>query len=153
MAEEEKELLWTVKLDWLNIISILNLNNINQISEFKKMKAIRRLTRDYGSEKLMSFEPEYLENLVVNELKELMKKELTMNAKKQDRIEREIRSKLIPFQKGGIIKIDPRDLKGFKGDENDLLKYLYKKFLGNHDDDDKDDEKDKYKEDNTGYYI
>ena len=153
MADVEKELLWKVKLVWLNIISILNLNNINQISEFKKMKAIRRLTRDYGSEKLMSFEPEYLENLVVNELKELMKKELTMNAKKQERIKREMRSKVMPFQRGGIIKIDPRDLKDFKGDENDLLKYLYKKFLGNHDDDDKDDEKDKYKEDNTGYYI
>jgi len=152
MSEDEKEFLWTVKLDWLNIISILNLNNINQISEFKKMKAIRRLTRIYGSEKLMSFEPEYLEDLVVNELKELMKKELTMNAKKQERIEREIRSKVIPFQKGGIIKIDPRDLKDFKGDENDLLKYLYKKFLGDKDDD-KDDDKDKYKEDNTGYYI
>lgn len=152
MAEEEKDFLWTVKLDWLNIINILNLNKINQISETKKMKAIRRLTRIYGSEKLMSLEPEYLENLVVDELKESMKKELLMNAKKQDRVEREIRSKVIPFQKGGIIKIDPRDLKDFKGDENDLLKYLYKKFLGDKDDD-KDDERDKYKEDNTGYYI
>ncbi len=152
MVEEEKEFLWTVKLDWLNIISILNLNTINQISEFKKIKAIRRLSKDYGSERLMSFEPEYLENLVVNELKELMKKELTMNAKKQERIEREMRNKIIPFQRGGIIKIDPRDLKDFKGDENDLLKYLYKKFLGDKDDN-KDDEKDKYKEDNTGYYI
>ncbi|MFW9873731.1 MAG: hypothetical protein ACFFG0_11555 [Candidatus Thorarchaeota archaeon] len=152
MAEDEKEFLWTVKLDWLNIISILNLTGINQISEFKKMKAIRRLNRDYGSEKLMSFEPEYLENLVADELKELMKKELSMNAKKQERIEREIRSKVIPFQRGGIIKIDPRDLKDFKGDENDLLKYLYKKFLGD-DDDDKDDDNDRYKEDNTGYYI
>ncbi|MFW9878407.1 MAG: hypothetical protein ACFFG0_35440 [Candidatus Thorarchaeota archaeon] len=152
MAEDEKEFLWTVKLDWLNITSLLNLNNINQISEFKKMKAIRRINKDYGSENLMSFEPEYLEKLVAEELKELMKKELLINAKKQERIEREIRSKVIPFQKGGIIKIDPRDLKDFKGDENDLLKYLYKKFLGD-DDDDKDDEKDKYKEDNTGYYI
>jgi hypothetical protein len=153
MAEEEKDFLWTVKLDWLNILSRLNLSNINQISEFKKIKAIRKLTRVYGSEKLIAFEPEYLEDLVIEELKELMKKELSMNAKKQERIEKEIRSKVIPFQRGGIIKIDPRDLKDFKGDENDLLKYLKKKFLGGGDDDDKDDDKDKYKEDNTGYYI
>ncbi|MFX0088123.1 MAG: hypothetical protein ACFFAU_20890, partial [Candidatus Hodarchaeota archaeon] len=90
--------------------------------------------------------------LVVNELKELMKKELSINAKKQADRERELRSKVIPFKKGGIIKLDPRDLKDFNGDENELLKYFYKKFLGG-DDDDKDDDKDKYKEDNTGYYI
>ena len=33
-----------------------------------------------------------------------------------------------------------------------MLKYLYKKFLGDKTDD-KDDDKDKYKEDSTGYYI
>ncbi|MFX0080708.1 MAG: hypothetical protein ACFE94_03050 [Candidatus Hodarchaeota archaeon] len=152
MTEEDRDFRWTIKLDWLNIVSLLNLNNINQISEFKKMKAIRRLTRDYGSEKLISFEPEYLEKLVADELKELMKKELMMNAKKQEKIEKEIRSKVIPFQRGGIIKIDPRDLKDFNGDETDFLKYLYKKFLGDKDDD-KDDDKDKFREDNTGYYI
>jgi len=152
MAEEEKDFLWTVKLDWLNILSKLNLTNINQISEDKKIKAIKNLSKNFGSEKLISFEPEYLEDLIIEELKELMKKDLWKYAKEQERIEKEIRSKVIPFQRGGIIKIDPRDLKDFKGDENDLLKYLYKKFLGG-DDDDKDDEKDKYKEDNTGYYI
>ena len=149
MTEDEKDFLWTIKLDWLNIVDMLNLNNINQITEFKKMKAIRKITAKFGPERLMEFEPDFLEKLVVNELKELMKKELTINAKKQAEREREIRSKVIPFKKGGIIKIDPRD---FNGDENEFLKYLYKKFLGG-DDDDKDDDKDKYKEDNTGYYI
>jgi len=33
-----------------------------------------------------------------------------------------------------------------------MLKYFYKKFLGD-DDEDKDDDRDKHKEDNTGYYI
>ncbi len=153
MTEDENELRWTIKLDWLNISFLLNLDNINQISEIKKGKAIRRLTRIYGSEKLMEFEPEHLENLVVNELKDLMKKELALNEKKQKEMERDIRNKVIPFKQGGIIKIDPRDLKDFKGDPEDLLKQLYKKFLGDDKDDDRDNDNDKYKEDNTGYYI
>ncbi|MFX1375721.1 MAG: hypothetical protein ACFFA0_07915 [Promethearchaeota archaeon] len=151
MAESEKDFLWTIKLDWLNIVNMLDLSNINQIAEFKKMKAIRKITKIYGSEKLMDFEPEYLDNLVITELKELMKKELSINARKQEERERELRSKVMKFGKGGIIKLDHRDLKDFNGDESELLKYL-KKFLGG-DDDDKDEDKDKYKEDNTGYYI
>ena len=131
---------------------MLNLDNINQIAEFKKIKALKKINAKYGSENLMDFEPEYLENLVADELKEIMKKELSINAKKQAERERAIRSKVIPFKKGGIIKLDPRDLKDFKGDEKEMLKFFYKKFLGR-DDDDKDDDKDKYKEDNTGYYI
>lgn len=152
MTEDERDFLWTIKLDWLNIVAMLDLDNINQITEFKKMKAIKKITGKFGPEKLMEFEPDYLESLVVDELKEIMKKELSLNAKKQAEMEKEIRSKVIPFKKGGIIKLDPRDLKDFNGDENELLKYFYKKFLGG-DDDDKDEDKDKYKEDNTGYYI
>jgi hypothetical protein len=152
MTEDENNFLWTIKLDWLNIVSMLDLNDINQIAEFKKIKALKKINAKYSSEELMDYEPETLENLVADELKELMKKELAINAKKQAEREREMRSKVIPFKKGGIIKLDPRDLKDFNGDENELLKYFYKKFLGR-DDDDKDDEKDKYKEDNTGYYI
>jgi len=137
MTEDEKTLLWTIKLDWLNIVSMLNLNDITQITEIKKLKALKRVNTKYGSEKLMDFEPEYLESLVAEELKELMKKKLSANAKIQAEREKEIRSKL----RGGIIKLDPSELKDF-----------YKKFLGK-DDDDKDDEKDKYNEDNTSYYI
>ena len=151
MTEEENNFLWTIKLDWLNIVSMLNLDNINQIAEFKKIKALKKINVKYGSENLMDFEPEYLENLVADELKEIMKKELSINAKKQAERERAIRSKVIPFKKGGIIKLDPRDLKDFDGDKKEMLKF-FQKFLGR-DDDDKDDEKDKYKEDNTGYYI
>ena len=152
MEEENKDYSWSTKLDWLNILSFLNLESISQVPEYKKDKAIKRITKFYGPEALMEFEPSYLDKLVTNELKELMKKELLLNARRQEKIEKDLRDKIIPLKRGGIIKIDPRDLKDFKGDPEDVLKYFYKKFLGE-DDDDKDDEKDNYKEDNTGYYI
>ncbi len=152
MEDDNKEYSWSVKLDWLNILSKLNLESISQIPEFKKDKAIKRITKFYGIEALLEFEPSYLDKLIVNELKELMKKELLLNTRRQEKIEKEMRDKIIPLKRGGIIKIDPRDLKDFKGDPEDALKYFYKKFLGE-DDDDKDDDNDNYKEDNTGYYI
>ena len=151
MAENEKNFLWTVKLDWLNIVNKLNLKTINQITDFKKTKAIKRLTKIHGSDRLMSYEPEYLENLVVVELKELMKKELAINARNQERMEKEIRDKVMPLRRG-IIKLDPRDLKNFKGDPEKLFRDLYKKFLGE-DEDDGDDDKDNLREDSTSYYI
>ncbi|MFX1571662.1 MAG: hypothetical protein ACFFB0_02855 [Promethearchaeota archaeon] len=152
MVENDKVLSWTIKLDWLNILNLLDLTSITQIPEFKKEKAIKKVTKIYGSEDLMEFEPEYLDKLVVNELKELMKKELEIYKRKQERIEQQIRNNIIPLKRGGIIKIDPRDLKDFKGDPEEMFKYFYKKLLGDKDDDDKDDDKEK-KEDNTGYYI
>ncbi|MFX1569636.1 MAG: hypothetical protein ACFFCV_14850 [Promethearchaeota archaeon] len=152
MEEDNKDYSWSTKLDWLNILSMLNLESISQVPEYKKDKAIKKITKSYGSEALMEFEPSYLDKLVVNELQELMKKELLLNARRQEKLEKDLRDKVIPLKRGGIIKIDPRDLKDFKGDPQDMLKYFYKKFLGE-DDDDKDDEKDNYKEDNTGYYI
>ena len=152
MEEDEKEFCWTIKLDWLNILSMLNLQSISQIPEFKKEKAIKRISKFYSTEALMEFEPSYLDKLVVNELKELMKKELLLNQKRQERIEKNLRNKIIPMKSGGIIRIDPQDLKDFKGDPEEMLKYFYKKFLGK-DDDENDDDKDKVKEDNTGYYI
>ncbi|MCK4688477.1 MAG: hypothetical protein KAT66_10135 [Candidatus Lokiarchaeota archaeon] len=152
MAENDNDFSWTIKLDWLNILNLLKLERIKQISEFKKERAIKRVTKIYGIKALLDFEPERLDTLVANELKELMKKELALNAKEQERLEKEIRSRVIPFKKGGIIRIDPRDLKDFNGDPEKMLKYFYKKFLGD-DDEDNDDERDKQKEDNTGYYI
>ena len=146
MAENDNESRWTIKLDWLNILSMLNLDNINQITESKKTRAIKKVTSIYGPEKLMTFEPDHLEYLMVKELKEIMKKELASNARRQEKLERDMRNSVIPFKKGGIIKLDPQDL-----NSEELLKY-FKKFLGDNDDD-KDDDKDKYKEDNTGYYI
>ncbi|MCK4779773.1 MAG: hypothetical protein KAT57_06280 [Candidatus Lokiarchaeota archaeon] len=155
MAEDNKIFPWTTKLDWLNILSMLNLESISQIPEFKKDRAIKRLNKFYGIEVLMEFEPSYLDKLVVNEFKDLMKKELLQNAREQERMKKKLRNNIVPMKRGGIIRIDPRefkDLKDLDGDPEKMLKYFYKKFLGK-DDDDKDDDKDKYGEDNTGYYI
>ncbi|MFW9968584.1 MAG: hypothetical protein ACFFDF_00190 [Candidatus Odinarchaeota archaeon] len=151
MEEDNNELIWAAKLDWLNILSMLNLESISQIPKFKKEKALKRITKFYGSEALLEFEPEYLDKLVVNELKDLMKKELLLNERHQEQMEKEFRDKIIPLKRGSIIKIDPRDLKDFKGNPDDMLKYFYKKFLGKDDDD--DDDNDNYNEDNTHYYI
>jgi len=151
MEEDDKLLSWAVKLDWLNILSKLNLESISQIPKFKKQKALKRITKFYGPEALLEFEPDYLDKLVVNELQELMKKELLLNERKQERMEKELRDKVIPLKRGSIIKIDPRDLKDFKGDPEDMLKYFYKKFLGKDDDD--NDDNDNFNEDNTHYYI
>ncbi|MFW9773311.1 MAG: hypothetical protein ACFFEO_14235 [Candidatus Thorarchaeota archaeon] len=144
MAENEKDFLWTIKLDWFNILSKLNLDNIDQIPEFKRSKVIRRLTRIYGTDNLMKFEPEYLEILVVNELKEILKKELALNARKQREMEQKVREKMIPFKNGRIINIDPREL------PEEVRKY-FKRFLG--DDDEEDSDEDPYKEDRKSYYI
>ena len=152
MAENDNDFSWTIKLDWLNILNLLKLERINQISEFKKERAIKRITKIYGTKALLDFDPERLDVLVANELKELMKKELAQRARDQEKLEKDIQSRVIPFKKGGIIRIDPRDLKDFNGDPEKMLKYFYKKFLGD-DDEDKDDDRDKHKEDNTGYYI
>ncbi len=156
MIDNEEELSWTVKLDWLNIVLMLKLQSITEIPEFKREKAIKRVSKMYGLQTLTECEPETLDKFVVNELRDILKKELIQNSKKQERMEKEIRNKFIPMKKGGIIRLDPRDLKDFKGDPEEMLKYLYKKFLGeggDGDDDDKDDRKDKNKDDNTGYYI
>ncbi len=81
-----------------------------------------------------------------------MKKELLLRAKKQERMEKEIRNKIIPMKKGGIIRLDPNDLKNFKGDPKEMMKFFYKKLTGE-DDDDRDDDNDNVKEDNNSYYI
>ncbi|MFX1324230.1 MAG: hypothetical protein ACFE8N_04690 [Promethearchaeota archaeon] len=144
MAENDRDFLWTIKLDWFNILSKLNLDNIDHIPEDKKSKAIRRLTRIYGEDNLMDFEPEYLENLVVNELKDILKNKLMANARKQREMEQKIREKMIPFKNGRIINIDPREL------PEEVRKY-FQRFLG--DDDEEDSDEDKYKEDRKSYYI
>ncbi|TFG06230.1 MAG: hypothetical protein EU539_08150 [Promethearchaeota archaeon] len=151
----DKEYSWTVKLDWLNILNYLGLNSIKEIPELKRRKAIKKLTRSFGSDGLLEFEPSELERLVAEELRDLMKKELAMREREQERIKKEFQDKFIPFKRGGIIKLDPKDLKDLDIDPSnpeDLIK-AFKKIMG---DKDKDDEKDKdpnFYEDKDGYYI
>ena len=150
--------IWTVKLDWLNIINHLGLNSIKEIPDFKKDKAIKRLTKDYGIDTLMGLNNNEIDLLVVNELKDLMRKELSLSARRQQRMEKRMMEKMIPFKQGGIIKIDPREFDDLdpNADPEEIMKYLYKKFMGkgdSKDSEDKDDDKDNYSEDSTGYYI
>ena len=152
MEENDTDYSWAIKLDWLNILKILKLDSIEDISESISQKAIKKITKIYGSYVLNNFEPEELDEIVAEELKneKELKRKFTEHARKRENLEKEIRSKIIPFKQGGIIKINPQDLKNFDGDPEKMLRYL-KKFLGN--DDDEDNDNDEYKEDNTGYYI
>ncbi|TXT60045.1 MAG: hypothetical protein BAJALOKI2v1_140030 [Promethearchaeota archaeon] len=152
------EFIWTVKLDWLEILQELDLESIDQIPEYKKHKALKNINEVYGTKTLMELEPSELDNLVAEELKEVMKKELTLKEKKEKKLKEELSSKVIPLKKGGIIRLNPKDFKDLDLDGNpeEILKHLYKKFMSlkDKDEDEKDEEDDKrYKEDNTGYYI
>jgi len=151
----EKEHFWTAKLDWLNILRKLKLDSINQIQEFKREKAIKKITKTYSIDTLLNLEPEELDRIVVTELKELLRKELTLNARRKERIKKEMQNRFVPFKNGGIIKIDPNDFKDLDLDgknPEEILKKIAKKFLKD-DEDESDDETKNYKEDNTGYYI
>ncbi|MBD3341263.1 MAG: hypothetical protein GF353_19305 [Candidatus Lokiarchaeota archaeon] len=145
---------WAVKLNWLNILRILQLRSIKQIAEYKRDKAISRLTKTYGMEVLLDLECDELDRLVAEELKELMKKELSAREKHRQKMKEKMKSSVIPFKRGGIIKIDPRDFKDLdqNADPEDILKQLAKKFLGD-EDEDNDDDKEKFREDKNGYYI
>ena len=153
----EKDSFWSMKLDWLNILRKLKLDSINQIPEFKREKAIKKVTKTYDIDTLMELDPIELDKLVVHELRELMRKELGINARKKQRLEKEMQSQFVPFKNGGVFKINPRDFKDLDIDPNnadpeEILKRIAKKLMKD-DDDDSDDDKKKYKEDNTGYYI
>jgi hypothetical protein len=145
--------IWTIKLDWLNIIDLLGLDTINQVSEIKKDKAIKKITKLYGTEDLMEAEHSFLDKIVANELKELMKKELGLKARQEEKRLRDLQSNFMPMKNGGIINIDPRDLKDLdlNGDPQEILKKLAKKFFRQDNDD--DDDRDTKNEDSTGYYI
>lgn len=148
--------IWTVQLDWLNITNLIGLDSIIDIPDDKKDKAIKKISKTYNTNTLLQLAPVELDKLVARELRDLMRKELALQARKQERAEKQIRSKMVPFKHGGIIKMDPRDFEDLdpNADPEDIIKYFYKKFMGKKDNDDRDDEKDKnYREDNTGYYI
>lgn len=154
----EKNYLWAIKLDWLNILSMLNLDSIDFIPEIKRERAMKNLDKNFGTETLLELEPDDLDTLIVSELRELMKKELSLNAKKQEKVEKEMRSGFVPFKNrgGGIFKIDARDFKDLdlNSDAEEIMKYLQKKFMKGFDDSDtEDDDEDNYIDDGTGYYI
>lgn len=149
MPEKEP---WVYQLDWSNITNILGLESVLEIPEFKREKAIKKITKIYGTESLLSFNPNELDKLVAKELKDLMKKELILLAKKRQRMEREMQAKAGDLKKAGIIGIDLNDIKDL--DPEDIVKFFNKTIRGvNDDDDDKDDDKDKYDDDRNGYYI
>ena len=151
MSEKQN---WSYQLDWLNILTILGLDSINQIPEFKRNKAIKRLTKQYGDEVLSTLKPIELDELVANELRDIMRKELTIHMRQQERRSRELKNRLGSLQKGGVIPINLNDFKDIDPDADieDIIKYFSKKFM-NDNDDDKDDDSDTYDEDKSGYYI
>ncbi len=154
-----KKMLWTIKLDWLNVLSLLGLESINEIPESKKDKALKRIDKEYDLEVLLDINPHDLDKLVATELKELMKKELETKVREEEKVKNQLKNKFIPFKNGGIIKINPQDLKdlgididNINGDPEEFIRKFMKKFTGE-DDDDNDEDKHDYPEDNTGYYI
>ena len=146
----EKEA-WAYQLDWLNIISILRLDSIEQIPETKRDRVIKRISKLYGAESLLSFKPSELDELVANDLRELMKKELIMHARRKEKIAKQMRAKMSPFKNPGVIGIDMNEIKDMNPDE--LMKFFSNKFMGKKNDDDQDDDNDKYSEDRHSYYI
>jgi len=148
MTEKEA---WAYQLDWLNIVSILRLDTIDQIPEVKRERVIKRITKLYGSESLLSFKPSELDELVANDLRELMKKELVMHARQKQKIEKQMKAKMSPLRNPGVIGIDMNEIKDMNPDE--LMKFFSNKLMGKKDDDDQDDDNDKYNEDKNSYYI
>lgn len=146
----EKEA-WALQLDWLNIISILRLDSIEQIPETKRERVVKRISKLYGAESLLSFQPCELDELVANDLRELMRKELIMHARRKEKIAKQMKAKMSPFKNPGVIGIDMNEIKDMNPDE--LMKFFSNKLMGKKDDDDQDDDNDKYSEDRHSYYI
>ena len=147
MSEKEA---WAYQLDWLNIIHLMGLDSIYQIPEHKREKVVKKLTKLYDTELLLSFTPSELDELVANELNILMKKELIVHERQKKRIEKQFISQMGPLKKG-IIPIDMNDLKDL--DPKDIMKFFSKKLMGKEDEDDNDDDNDTNVDDKTGYYI
>ncbi|MHA1479298.1 MAG: hypothetical protein ACTSPU_13975 [Promethearchaeota archaeon] len=146
----EKEA-WAYQLDWLNIVSILRLDSIEQIPETKRDRVVKRISKLYGAESLLSFKPSELDELVANDLRELMKKDLIMHARRKEKIAKQMKAKMSPFKNPGVIGIDMNEIKDMNPDE--LMKFFSNKLMGKKNDDDQDDDNDKYSEDKHSYYI
>ncbi|NVM16347.1 MAG: hypothetical protein HWN80_01420 [Candidatus Lokiarchaeota archaeon] len=142
---------WALQLDWLNIVSILRLDTIDQIPEVKREKVINKISKLYGPESLLSFKPSELDELVANELRELMRKELIMHARQKEKIEKQMKARMSPFKNQGVMRIDMNEIKDMNPDE--LMKFFSKQLMGKKKDDDQDDDNDKYSEDKNSYYI
>ncbi len=150
MSEKEA---WAYQLDWLNIIHLMGLDTIHQIPEYKREKVVKKLTKLYDTELLLSFSPSELDELVANELNILMKKELMSHEKQKKRIEKQLRGNMGPL-KQRIIPIDMNDLKDLNpADIEDIKKFFTKMIMGKEDEDDNDDDNDTNLDDKTGYYI
>lgn len=144
---------WSFQLDWLSILKILGLVKIEQIPESKKSKALKRINKVYDAEILNTLKPEELDQIVANELRVLMKKELSAIDKQNEKIEKEIRDKMLGPKKGGVIGINMSDLDP-NADIEDIIKFLSRKLNKNDDDDDFDlDDEDEPDEDKSGIYI
>jgi len=150
MSEKEA---WAYQLDWLNIIHLMGLDSIYQIPEHKREKVVKKLTKLYDTELLLTFTPSELDELVANELNILMKKELISHERQKKRIEKQLRSKMGPLRQR-IIPIDMNDLKDLDPtDVEDIKKFFSKMIMGKEDEDDNDDDNDTNVDDKTGYYI
>ena len=147
--------IWSFQLDWLNIIKLLGFNSINQIPESKKLKALKKITKLYGTELLLSLNPSELDELVSDELKTLLKRELMDDAKQKEKIEREIQHKILPLKRGKVVGINMSDLRDLdpNADMEEIMKYFSKKFLNDEEDDESDDDPGDIDEDKTGIYI
>ena len=147
--------IWSFQLDWLNIIKLLGFHSIQQIPETKKLKALKKITKLYGTELLLTLKPNELDELVADELKILLKRELIEDARQKEKLEREIQQKILPLKKGKIVGINMSDLRDLdpNADMEEIMKYFSKKVLNNEDDDEKDDEPGDIDEDKTGIYI
>ncbi len=150
MSEKEA---WAFQLDWLNIVHLMGLDSIFQIPEHKREKAVKKLTKLYDTELLLSFAPSELDELVANELNILMKKELILHERQKKRIEKQLKSQMGPLRKG-IIPIDMNDLKDLNPEDLENFKKFFSKMItGKEDEDDNDDDNDTNLDDKTGYYI
>jgi len=148
----EKEA-WVYQLDWSNIITILGLDKMEQIPEDKRVKVTKKLSKLYGSESMLSFKPQELDELVASELKSLMEKELRAHAKQKEKMEKQLKARMPSLKRPGVIPIDVNDLKDMQNLPDEIKKMFSKMFMQNEGDDDNEDDSDKYSEDKNSYYI
>ena len=141
---------WALLLDWSNILSILGLDIIDQVPEFKKERVIKKISKLYEAESLLSFKPSELDELVANELRELMRKELTTHARQKERLEKQMKAKMSPFKNPGVMRIDMNDIKNMP---DELKDFFTRQLTGKKPDSDQEDDDDKYSEDKNSYYI